>query len=67
MKLRARADLSIEAINRTGLSLKRDEPPPRHATIEEWPPEPHERMSLAQMLADDARLVVRGVSSDGFE
>ena len=55
----ARADIDIDAITRLSLLVIADEPPPRHANIEDWPPDRSAVMSLAQQLAADATLVVR--------
>ena len=56
--LRARADVSVSVINNLQLRLVPDEPPPRHANITGWPEEKDRRMSLAQLLAAEATLVL---------
>jgi hypothetical protein len=58
----ARADLTVSAVDRFGLSLVAVEPPPRHANIVGWPEEKSARMSVAQQLAATARLVLRPVT-----
>lgn len=57
---RARGDLAAIVITRIGLRLESEEPPPLHANIVGWPDTKDARMSLAQQLAAESRLVLRG-------
>lgn len=58
-EIRARADLSVGAIQQLGLQVESAEPPPRHANIIGWPAEKDRMMSLAQELAEASTLRVR--------
>lgn len=54
----ARGDLKVAAILQHRLRISRDEPPPRHAVIHNWPEGKSARMLIAQQLAADATLEV---------
>lgn len=60
--LHARADLSVEQVNRVGLRVESAEPPIRHANITNWPLEKDQWMSRAQDLAAVAILRLRQTS-----
>ena len=55
----ARADLRASKVQESGLRLRPDSWPARHANITGWPKEKDERMDYAQLLAADAALVLR--------
>lgn len=54
--LRARADITVGAVEQRGLSVEPDNTPPRHATICAWPPEKSARLLKAQELAKASTL-----------
>ena len=54
--LHARADIAARVINRSNLRIQPKEPPPRHASIIDWPVEKHLKISIAQELAAEASL-----------
>ena len=57
--LRARADFSSDEVIRIGLRAIRDEPPPRHANIVDWPVDDKDgRKILAMELAGVASLAM---------
>ena len=55
-KILARAELSVGQVDRIGLRVEPDEPPPRHANITGWASEKDRWMSQAQELAALATL-----------
>ncbi len=58
--LYARADISSEAVTRRRLRVLKDEPPPRHRSIEGWPTDAKEDQKLIAIeLAADASLALR--------
>ena len=56
LTLKAWADLLAGVVFNTGLSVRPDNVPERHAVITGWPQEKHEQLSLAQELAASAAL-----------
>lgn len=46
-----------EVLKLPDLRLRADEPPERHAVIDSWPAEKHEKKSFAQSLADAATTI----------
>lgn len=53
---RARADILITDIESLQLTVSKDDSPPRHANIGNWPDSKDERMLKAQELAKKATL-----------
>ena len=58
-ELLARAELTVAEITSLGLRVQPDEPPIRHANIDDWPLAKEKWLSLAQELAARATLKVR--------
>ena len=54
--IHGRADLTVGFIQSLTLNVMATPPPPRHASIGDWPPEKHSRLSIAQQLAAEATL-----------
>lgn len=47
-------EFSEAAVHDAGLRIKRDDNPPRHANIADWPEDPSERKQRQQILASHA-------------
>jgi hypothetical protein len=56
------AELKAQIVRGQGLSLRADEPPPRHALIETWPDQPERVRSIAIELA--ARVTAKRAKQD---
>lgn len=56
--LRARADIMTSVVEAQGLSLLKDEPPPRHRNLVGWPPstQKEDQKLIAMELASAASL-----------
>ena len=50
-KLRGWGEFPESAVRKAGLRVERDDDPPRHANIVDWPQEPSERKQRQQILA----------------
>ncbi len=57
--LYARGQLTVSQATPPPLTIRPDEPPPRHSVVTGWPLAKNERVSLYQRLAADATLFVR--------
>jgi len=57
--LYGRGDIRTDKVVEAGLSVQPKEPPKHHANIVDWPVDKSERMSKAQQLAANARLLLK--------
>lgn len=53
------ADIKAGMVERQSLKIEADDIPLRHANVVGWPEQESEQMSLAQVLAAEARLVLK--------
>lgn len=53
------ADIKAGIVERQSLKIEADDIPLRHANVVGWPEQESEQMSLAQVLAAEARLVLK--------
>ncbi len=59
--MKARADFTVGDTRASGLDVRIDNCPPRHANIIKWPATKAEQKNLAQKLAASCSLCVRSV------
>jgi hypothetical protein len=57
-ELHGRADISARDVRATGLEIRAQEPPPRHADLIGWSSEKDAQKSRAQQLSAAAKLVI---------
>ena len=57
--LRGRAEISVDGVQKTKLTVKAEDPPPLHGVIVGWPTEKDQQKALALELAQSSELRLR--------